>query len=477
MTLTRSLNTALSGLTATARNASAVADNIANLRTPGFGRREVVLAAQRLGGVAVSAVHRHSDPALAGARREAQAAASQGQARSGFHARLETVLGLPGAAGALADRIGRFEAALAAAAASPGSDARLSDVLGSAKGLAGQLRDASASVLAARTQADRDIDRDVAALNLALSQVEGLNAEIRRMTVQRQDPAALIDQRAQIVDGIADILPLREVARDGGAIALYSAGGGVLLDGRASVIGFEATGTVVPGMVIGGVLSGLTLNGRPVDVAGGGMLGGGRLGANFAVRDQLAPETQVQLDAVARDLIERLGAADPTLVPGAAGLFTDGGVAFDPTDEIGLAGRVSINPLADPAFGGEMWRLRAGLGAAVPGPTGDGALLVALGSAMTTGRAPVSGDFVPGLRSFAGLAGDLVSMVATARLFEEGTASFAATRSAILDQSAAEAGIDSDQEMQALLLIEQAYAANARVVQTVDEMLSRLLEI
>jgi flagellar hook-associated protein 1 FlgK len=36
-------------------------------------------------------------------------------------------------------------------------------------------------------------------------------------------------------------------------------------------------------------------------------------------------------------------------------------------------------------------------------------------------------------------------------------------------------GVDTDQEMQKLLLIEQAFSANAKVVQTVDELINLLL--
>jgi len=477
MSLTRSLNTALSGLTATARNAAVVADNLANLRTPGFGRREAVLGSQRLGGVGISAILRHADPALIGARREAQASAAQGDVRTRFFLQLEKVLGVPGSDGALGQRIGRFEAALTSASATPSNEARLAEVLGAAGDLAAGLRMASGMVQDARSQADRDIGRDVSLLNSALAQVESLNNEIRKMVVRREDPAALMDQRQQIVDSIADIVPLREVARDGGVIALYAAGGAVLLDGRASVVGFDPTGTVVPQMTLGGALSVLTLNSRPIDVTSGGMLGGGRLGAAFALRDDLAPAAQARLDAVARDLVERMGGADATLAPGAASLFTDAGAVFDPSNEVGLAGRLTVNAAVDPAQGGALWRLRSGLGAAMPGPGGDGALLGAMAGALETGRAPVSGGFLPGLRSFAGLAGELVSIIGAARLTEQTTATFAATRSAVLSQSEAEAGVDSDQQMQALLLIEKAYAANARVVQTVDSMLSRLLEI
>ena len=38
-------------------------------------------------------------------------------------------------------------------------------------------------------------------------------------------------------------------------------------------------------------------------------------------------------------------------------------------------------------------------------------------------------------------------------------------------------GVDSDYEMQMLLQIEQAYAANAKVVQTVESMIQTLMEL
>ena len=46
-----------------------------------------------------------------------------------------------------------------------------------------------------------------------------------------------------------------------------------------------------------------------------------------------------------------------------------------------------------------------------------------------------------------------------------------------LSEAAARNGVDTDDEMQKLLLIEQAYAANARVMQTLDELMQHLLGI
>jgi len=55
--------------------------------------------------------------------------------------------------------------------------------------------------------------------------------------------------------------------------------------------------------------------------------------------------------------------------------------------------------------------------------------------------------------------------------------SFASARYGVLREAELADGVDSDHEMQMLLRIEQAYAANARVMQTVQSMIQTLMEI
>lgn len=474
MSLSQSLSAAMSGLTAASRGAQTVATNLANLRTEGFGRRELVLTSLTTGGVLAGGALRTSTPPVTADRRIAQAESSAAGTRLDFRQALEGWLGTPGSAGALTTRIAGLETALTAAAASPGTEAALAGVLDAAKGLAGSLVSVSANIQQARSTADRSIATDVAALNDSLTQVADLNRAIVKMSAAGRDSSALVDQRQVLVDRISAIVPLREVQRENGQIALYSAGGAALLDGQPAAFGFAPAGTIAAETT---ALSGLTLNGRPVSAAAGGAMAGGRLAANFAIRDDLGPAAQKRLDAVARDLITRMQSADSTLAPGAAGLFTDAGAAFDPAREAGLAGRLAVNAAADPAQGGDLWRLRAGLGANGPGDSGDGSLLTALATALGTPQTAASGGFPPGQRSLAGLAAELVSATATARLSEESTATAATSRSTALSALEAESGVDSDREMQLLLLIERAYEANAKVIQVVDAMLASLLEI
>jgi flagellar hook-associated protein 1 FlgK len=232
-------------------------------------------------------------------------------------------------------------------------------------------------------------------------------------------------------------------------------------------------------MTIGsGALSGFTINGMPVPSGDAGVLGGGTLGAAVAIRDDLAPRAQAQFDALARDLIERFETptVDPTLAPGQPGLFTDGGQVLDPLLEEGLAGRIRLNALVDPARGGQLWHLRDGLGAAASGNVGNAALLNALGTALSDPRTPSSGSFI-GARSAAGLASDVLSGIASARQQEEFRQSYTVARQGALTELQLSDGVDTDAEMQQLLLVEQAFAANARVIQTVDELIQQLIRL
>lgn len=484
MSISGSISSALSGLTAASRAAELVSSNIANAMTPGYGRREINLASRQVGstgqGVRVVSIQRMANLFAIGERRHADATLGQSSARAAFYRRLEVAIGVPDNASSLTARTGAFDAALLTAAARPDSEANLSQVAGSARAMASQIAASSGDVQSSRMRAEEQIARDVELVNTTLVRIADLNTQIR-MLAGGTDSSALQDQRQQAIDSISAILPLREIPREGGTVALVTVTGGVLLDGPPSTLGFQTAGIITPEMTLGsGALSGLTLNGRAVDMTNpNGSLSGGRLAANFAVRDEIGVQSQAKLDAIARDLVERFQdpAVDPTLAPGAAGLFTDRGLAFDPLNEVGLAGRLQLNAAVDPQQGGELWRLRDGIGAAAPGLASDSTLLSAMQTALTAQRQPVSGGFMPGTRSFSGLVGEHISTVSAERLAAEGDESFAIGMSDALIMAELEEGVDTDAEMQKLLLIEQAYTANARVMQVADEMIKTLLGV
>ncbi|MDH3264788.1 MAG: flagellar hook-associated protein FlgK [Paracoccaceae bacterium] len=485
MSISGSLNNAFSGLTAAARGAEVVSQNLANVLTEGYGRRELLLSTRSLAGagagVRVDGIARVVNQVVLSDRRLAEAAQSSQQALRDFHAQVESLVGAPGEPGALTTRLDELEAALVAAASRPDSGPRLDAVLAAAQGLSGQFVAISNGIQEQRMAADAAIAGEVDRLNTALERIVELNRDIRVELASGRDTTAFQDERQRLIDAVSEIVPLREIPREDGQVALFTTGGAVLLDGLAGEIGFTATATITPDMTLAsGALSGLSFRGLPATAsATAGMLGGGTLGALMTIRDELAPAAQTRLDAVARDLVERFEdpAADPSRAPGAPGLFTDRGAALSAAYEVGLAARLAVNAAVDPARGGALWRLRDGLGAAVPGPVGQAAGLNALAAALSAQRTPASGAFVGGARSASGLAAEFLSGVGVARQTTESGLAYASARAEALKSAELAEGVDSDRELQHLLLVEQAYSANARVLSAAEAMLDRLMEI
>lgn len=482
MTLSSALNAALSGLTATGRATSLVSENIANSLTPGYAQRSLELSSQSYAaGVTISGVQRAVDPVVLASRRSADALLASSDMLSLFHNRYASAVGTPDDPYSIVSRLTAFEQTLIEATSRPDSQQRLDDVAQSAVDLASAISDASDDLQTMREEADASIATDVDRLNTLLTNIEDLNSKITALGSGGADVSALYDQRQQMVDEVNVIVPVNVVVRDHNQIALFTEGGAILLDGSAAEVGFSQTHTIVPQMTVeADLLSGLTINGIEVRTdSARNPLGGGTLGAAFEIRDELAVTAQSDLDAMARDLIERFqdSGVDATITAGDAGLFTDGGGAFDSADEVGIAARIAVNTLVDPAEDGETWRLRDGLYTATEGPSGEARQLQALSAALVVERTPGSGDFGTGTLTAAEISSALQSSVVSAALAADQTLSFAASSQFEVTQLELSLGVDTDTELGNLVVIEQAYAANARIIQVVDELMQTLLNI
>ncbi len=479
MSMTQSLNNALSGLNASAKLAEATSSNLSNALTEGYGRRRVDLASQVVGGagagVTLEGITRIKDKGILADRRLSDAELGGFSQRSTGLVALERTIGRPEDNSGLANRIVALEAALTTAAAEPASDLRLDGVLIQLEGLADKLNSDQDGIQRQRETVDRDIAQQVDTLNTTLKQIEGLNTNIARSEIEGSDSAALRDQRQVAVDKLSDIVPLRLFERENGRIAIMSTRGEMLLDGPAPTYDFGRTSTIMPHMTLAaGTLSGVSRDGTPFN-AGFGRLQGGSLEAAFKLRDETLVDAQTDLDAVARDLMERFEdtGVDPSrgTLPG---LLTDNGAAFNTLNASGLAGRISVNAAVDPALGGALSRLRDGVGAATPGPVGDGAQINRWLDGLAQGRSLASGG---ASETAAGHAASFAARIGADRVQAEQDTAFASGRWSALKQAELADGVDTDFEMQMLLRVEQAYAANARVIQTVQAMMRELMEI
>ncbi len=482
MSLSGALSNAMSGLTANARGTTIVSSNIANALNEHYGRRDLILGAnatQSSGGVNIAGVERSYDPILAHRKRHALANYASAKVAAKFTGDLEQLVGSIDTAGSLSNRLTRLETALISAASDPLSETRLRNISHAAEGFAADLRAASHGIDALRANADAQISTMLEVLNSGLSQIEELNSQIMTAAHMDQDPHGLMDQRDATLNAVSQIVPVRVVQRESGAIAIFTAQGRTLLDEKAVMFSFAPSSAVMPHMTVAnGLLSKLRIDGNEIDVPGSGRMNGGALEAQFLLRDDHAPAAQGRLDAIARETVDLFGSGGPdiTLGPGDAGVFTDAGSAFVPTDQTGLAGRITLNP-ALAVSSNEIWRWRDGIGAAARGDAGESRLLLALRDQVIVPRPPAS--TILGNAPL-GLVDHVQEMSNGAAASRVRSSEMLDTASAQLDharQTVAADGVNTDQELQKLIELEKSYAANARVVQVVDDMLSELLRI
>ena len=485
MSITSALSIANTGLAAASRRANVVSNNIANALTPGYSKRSVSLSENVLAGkgagVSVSAVTRATDDGLTGLRRNAESSFGRENIIASAHASFNSAIGQPGDQFSLFSQFQKLESSLRSLSQTPESQAMHAAVLDNAKALTNTFHRLSGTVQATRQNADAQIGQQVNFVNDALVQVEHLNKQISVANGGGRDAAGLEDQRKILIDQISQIIPVTEVNRGRGNIDLITTEGVFLLAGKARTVEFTPTNTITPDLTYGGgALSGLSVEGANITPGGssGLAIAQGTLSGLFEVRDNLAPKFQAQLDGLSQDLVERFEGIDPTIAPGAPGLFTDDGAALDPSNTSGLAGRIAINDAIDPAKGGAAWRLRDGLGATSEGPSGNAVIVTAMLDAFTASKTIPAGTGISGDSSAAKAVAGVTSLIGVARISSESKLAHATAQTqSLIEAEQAATAVDTDQELQQLLVIEQAFSANARVIQSADQMLQALLEL
>lgn len=489
MTLSNALTNAYSGLAASSLRANVTANNIANANTPGYVRRDVALGENRVAGqgngVIVNGITRAQDLALSHERRQAEASTGRADIIARSLNEINAALGEPEDGFGLFASYQNLEQALQALTVTPESPALQVDLFSTINQLGTQFNTLSSLGQKQRTDADRAINEAVKKLNNALAQVENLNGDIAGLNEGTGEAVALEDQRQRVIDEISQLIPVRQLRQSGGRIDLITNEGVFLLAGTARPISFTQAGVIPTGAQYAngtGSLSGLAVGEQNITPGSSSNLAvqTGVLSGFFDVRDNTAPAFVQRLDALAADLINLFSAEglDPTTPFGVPGLFTDRGQGLDPTQTTGIARRLSINPALDPAQGGEISRLRDGLGATQNGPAGDASILTNLLTAFTDQRNAPTDTGLTGKFSATEAVAGVTSIIGQARVRADAVLFSAAARANVLsDTELAKSGVDTDRELQSLLLIEQAYAANARVIQTVSDMINRLLEL
>lgn len=490
MSLTSALSNANSGLALAGAKAEVTATNIANASNSNYSVREVV-ANERSNngqgiGVEISSIERAQDAALTRLRMEADSAVSRSSVTANAYQTLNSEVGAPGSGYGIFSTLETLEASFRTLQATPESSALQNAVVSAASETTQELNALSHLALSMRETADNNIANSVDTVNNSLQRIQELNREISVVNSLNGAPA-LKDERQTLINQIAEIIPIKEISREDGKSDITTESGVLLLsaNGTLNEVSFTSSPVITETMrygEAGSTLSGLFVGNQDITPGSDSRLSlqSGSISAEFAIRDTIATEFSDNLDSIALDLIERFSddAVDPTKAPGAQGLFTDTTLALDPTQTIGLASSIKINNAVNPAVGGEVYRIRDGMGATSPGNVGNTDIITNMLNAMTDNKTASADSFLDGDHSVISGVAAFTSIIGEQSLrFDSINASTTARRDVLRDAEIQVTAVDTDKELQDLLVIEQAYAANARVIQTVGDMIDTLLSL
>jgi flagellar hook-associated protein 1 FlgK len=450
-----SLNVASRALAAQQRAIDVTGQNVANANTVGYTRQRVEMqslaSASAYGlqsredspgnGVSADKVIRVRDAFLERRAQQQAGLASQAAATAATYSQLETSFGEPGDTG-IQSLLTKTSAAWSQLSTRPTDTSSRIAVLSSADALAKGLRTASAAVDAQWSNTRLEATDLVDEANATLAQIAQLNRTIQDSQGNGNPANELQDQRDGLVALLSKTLGATGVEGDNGMVD-------VVVDGNVLV-----SGTGASKLALTGGSDPLTMATTPVRLAvapGGSVLQpGGTVGGQLDAMNTVLPAYQAQLDQVA------------LAVTGVNAVLATG---YDKAGAPGTAlyGGSSARDIAvvitDPAK----------LAAAVNPPAGTDA---SADGALADKVAQLSKDA-------AGPDTTYRQMITALGIASRGAAGAATTASTVLGQvdqaRLSVSGVSLDEEMTNLLVFKQSYAAAARVVTALDEMLDVLI--
>jgi len=358
MSLTLALQSALSGLNATQAALQVTSNNIANVNTVGYTRKVAQFASQTLegigSGVNVARVSRQVDEFLIGQVRSQRATTGRYDVQEQFMSQLEAFFGSPASDRTISTALTELKNELEAVGLTPELDANRFTAVGEAKQLTQLISELARTVQQLRLDADNQITQYVGRADDLLGQIVDLNVQISRARATGTNDTDLRDQRDRVLAELSDIIDVKSVENQAGQLVIFTSGGQTLLSGAlreslshstAIQLGPDTYYTRPSDSGYPGAITGIFVG--PPDVVTGsnditGSIHNGRLRGLIELRDQILPNLQAELDQLTGSLSENINAIhnQGTAYPPPQTLT--GTQSFDGADTFSATGTVRI---------------------------------------------------------------------------------------------------------------------------------------
>ena len=305
--ITQALRTAQSGLLVNQQTLNVIANNIANVNTEGYSRKNVSTESQVItgigAGVRISDIRRQVDEGLLKTIRIELGELNAFTIQDNFFGRTQDMFGSPGDNSTISHLIDEFVSSLESLTLSPDKSVQQSEAIRRAQDAVLKLQDMSTTIQELRLQADVQIAEKVAEMNKITARIDELNDEIISNSSVGRDVSDLRDQRDLSLDQLAQFIDIRFFFRSDGDVVVFSSGGRTLVDTIPPIITHTAAATVsgtsthsegdISGIFVGNVETRNDITNE---------LRGGQLKGLVDLRDKVLPNLQSQLDELAAEM-------------------------------------------------------------------------------------------------------------------------------------------------------------------------------
>jgi flagellar hook-associated protein 1 FlgK len=466
---------AASSLDMSQRQSDLIANNVANASTPGYVDRELPQSELVAGGVGMGVVagivQRLGDAVAADAANQATGAQAYSQQMVNVLGSYVQNVGQPADSSSLPSVLSAFQQALTTLSSTPDSTTAQAQTVAAAQNVTSTFQSLDTAIAGAREQADQGIASDVTSVNETLDQFAQNEAQLQQAAARGDSTAPFEDTRANLLANLSQNLPIKVFQSDNNAVIVTTDQGTTLWDGSEHKLAFDASPSIGASQTAG--LSPVTVDGAPIQ-----MSQTGSIAADLQLRDGTLAGFANQLDQMAGNLITAFQQSDPSVAAGQTGVFTVAGAALDPTDPSaipGLAGKIQVNASLDPTQGGQYWRIRDGAQATAQGPSGNNSTVLGFVNALQQPQSYDTTTGLPGSMTLSNAASQIagVQQVALSTWTDNNTTRTQQMQAAQSTLSNA-TGVNVDDEMQRLLLVQHTYEASAQVLQAAAKMLDAL---
>lgn len=460
MNVGNSLSAALAGLQAASSGIDLTSRNIANANDAGYTRK-IQIQTTGIGGTPViDGVQRVIDAGLQKTSRDAASNAGMLDAQHRYATQISLSFGAPGNAVSLSSLTSALGDSFQLLAAQPESDTAYSQTVNAAQNVASGIRGLYQQANQVAENAGNELQDIITAANKDLVLVDSLNKKI--IANITSDTTDLEDQRDRAIASLAQKLDITTFTRPDGGVSVYTKSGTALVDVTANTLSAPIVAGSGPVQLLVQLASGPT-SPTPVATRSGSITG------LLDVINVQVPTLQSQLDSLAGTLTTSLSAVGVEL-------FNDAGsTTFDPVatpaQAYGYGNRIAVNSTI-----ANTPRLIRDGNSATPLAPGDTTFVDAAVGVFQSSTLVFNG---PGMRNPNGLAAaaaDIITAQSSNQAdLENRLEAEQATQTAVDSLISSRSGVNLDNEFSNLLQLQQAYAANARIIATTQSLFNALL--